>query len=320
LILRQEEIVDRQTMIKRLGGCYLAVPTLFDDDLALNLDGMRRHVEFMLAGGLREGNAVLLVNGAAGEFPVLSLDERRQTAETVVRAASARIAVIVGAQATGTREACEIARHAQAIGAAALQVSAPYYYLLTDDDVYEHFAAVATAAPELGIVVYTTYWLTHQPSLRLLERLAEIPQVAAIKWGSPDIVEYQVALLRFAGRLGVIDNQLLPVFNQMMGGSGVNLHPALFWPEWGVKVWRLLETRAWDAAQAEINRLLLPYYELSGEIGTYTGGEGHIDKAGLELAGLPGGRNRPPTRPLPPIYKERLRQLCLEAGMPLGRV
>jgi dihydrodipicolinate synthase/N-acetylneuraminate lyase len=311
--------MDRQAMIRRLGGCYLAVPTLFEDDLTLNLDGMRRHVEFMLAGGLREGNAVLLVNGAAGEFPVLSLDERRQTAETVVRAADGRIAVIVGAQATGTREACEIAQYAQAIGAAALQVSAPYYYLLTDDDVYEHFAAVAAATPELGIIVYTTYWLTHRPSLRLLERLADIPQVVAIKWGSPDIVEYQVVLMRFAGRLGVIDNQLLLVFNQMMGGSGVNLHPALFWPEWGVKVWGMLEARAWDETQAEVNRLLLPYYELSGEIGTYTGGEGHIDKAGLELVGLPGGRNRPPTRPLPPIYKERLRRLCLEAGMPMDR-
>jgi dihydrodipicolinate synthase/N-acetylneuraminate lyase len=312
--------MDRQTMIKRLGGCYLAVPTLFEDDLALQLDGMRRHVEFMLAGGLREGNAVLLVNGAAGEFPLLSIEERKQTAETVVRAAGDRIAVIVGAQATGTREAIDIARHAQAIGATALQVSAPYYYLLTDDDVFEHFAAVAAAAPELGIVVYTTYWLTHRPSLGLLERLAEIPQVAAIKWASPDIVEYQVALLRFAGRLGLIDNQLLPVFNQLMGGSGVNLHPALFWPEWGVKVWGLLEARAWDDAQAEINRLLLPYYELSGQIGAYTGGEGHIDKLGLELVGLPGGRNRPPTRPLPSAFKERLRQLGQEAGMPMDRV
>ncbi len=307
-------------MIKRLGGCYLAAPTLFDDQLALNLDGMRRHVEFMLAGGLREGNAVLLVNGAAGEFPTLNLEEREQTAETVVRAADSKIAVIVGAQATGTREACQIARHAQAIGATALQVSAPYYYFLTDDDVVEHFAAVAAAAPELAIVVYTTYWLTHRPSLQLLERLAEIPQVAALKWGSPDIVEYQVALLRFAGRLGVIDNQLLPVFNQLMGGSGVNLHPALFWPEWGVKVWGLLESRRWDEAQAEINRLLLPYYQLGGEIGAYTGGEGHIDKAGLELVGLPGGRNRPPTRPLPPIFKERLRQLGQEVDMPMDRV
>src|SRR5262249_57619694 len=72
--------MDRQAMIKRLGGCYLAVPTLFDDNLALNLDGMRRHVEFMLAGGLRAGNAVLLVNGAAAEVPVLNLEAARPAA------------------------------------------------------------------------------------------------------------------------------------------------------------------------------------------------------------------------------------------------
>src|SRR5262245_31917010 len=169
--LHGEASVDRQATIRRLGGCYLAVPTLFNDDLSLNLDGMERHIEFLIAGGIREGNATILVNGAAGEFPVLSLEERGQTAEAAVRAAGGKIAVIVGAQATGTREACEIARHAQTIGATALQVSAPFYYLLTDDDVYEHFAAVAGAAPELGIVVYTTYWLTHRPSLGLLERL-----------------------------------------------------------------------------------------------------------------------------------------------------
>jgi dihydrodipicolinate synthase/N-acetylneuraminate lyase len=132
-------------------------------------------------------------------------------------------------------------------------------------------------------------------------------------------VEYQLVLLRFAGRLAVIDNQLLPVFNQLMGGSGVNLHPALFWPEWGVKVWGLLEVHRWDEAQAKINRLLLPHYELGGETGAYTGGEGQIGKAGLELVGLPGGHNRPPTRPLPPVFKERSRRLCLEVGMPMDR-
>jgi dihydrodipicolinate synthase/N-acetylneuraminate lyase len=76
----------------------------------------------MLAGGLREGNAVLLVNGAAGEFPVLNAEERRQTAETVVRAAGDVIAVIVGAQATGLQAAAAPAlpggRHAIRSGVA----------------------------------------------------------------------------------------------------------------------------------------------------------------------------------------------------------
>ena len=61
--------MDREKTIGRLSGCYIAVPTLFhDDDLELNLPGIRRHVRFLLEGGVREGNGVLLACGAAGEF------------------------------------------------------------------------------------------------------------------------------------------------------------------------------------------------------------------------------------------------------------
>lgn len=312
--------MDQKAMIDRLRGCFLAVPTLFHDDFSLNLEGMGQHIDFMIEHGLGEGNAVFLVNGASGEFPVLNLDERKRTAEAVVRAAGNRIAIIVGAQTCSTLEAVEIARHAEASGAAALQVSPPFYYPATDDDVYEHFLAVAGAAPELGIVAYNTYWLGYGMSLGMIERLLEIPQVVALKWSSPDLLGYQTALLRFGDRLGVIDNHLLPVFNRMMGGRGANLHPAMIWPEWGAKLWSLLDDGRWMEAQQEVNRVLLPYYEIVGEIEAVTGGEGHIDKLGLELLGLPGGRNRPPTRALPPVFKERLRDFLLEIGAPLNRV
>ena len=312
--------MDRQTEIERLRGCFLAVPTLYHDDLSLNLAGMQQHIHFLIENGLREGTAVFLVNGASGEFPTLSLEERKQTAETVVQAAGGRIAIIVGAQTSNTLKAIEIARHTQATGAAAVQVSPPFYYPPTEDDVYEHFAAIADAAPRLGIVAYNTYWLGYKMSAATIERLLEIPQVVALKWSSPDILEYQAILRHFADRLGVIDNQILPVFSRMLGSSGANLHPALFWPEWGVRLWKLLDDGQWDQAQAQVNRVLLPYYDLIGDINQVTGGEGHIDKLGLELLGLPGGRNRPPTRPLPPVFKERLRAFLLEIGAPLNRV
>ncbi len=311
--------MERKATINRLRGCFLALPTLFTADLSLNLAGMRRHVRFLIEHGLREGNATLLVNGANGEFPMLTLEERKQTAEAVVGEANGRIAVIVGAQTSNTREAMQVAQHAQDIGAAALQVSPPYYYVPSDDDVYEHVAAIARAAPRVGIVFYTTYWLGYKPTLAMLERLAEIPQVACVKWSSSDLLEYQFMLLRLSSRLGIIDNQLMPVYNQMMGGSGVNVHPALLWPEWGVRIWSLLEARDWEQAQAEVRRVLLPYYDIIGDISKTHAGEGNIEKMGLELLGMDGGPSRPPMRPLPPMHKERLRQYCLEVGLPLQR-
>ena len=133
------------------------------------------------------------------------------------------------------------------------------------------------------------------------------------------MTEYQNGLLRFADRFGMIDNELLPVFNRMLGGNGANLHPAMFWPEWGAKLWGLLEDERWMEAQAEVNRVLLPYYRIIADITKVTGGEGHIDKLALELIGLPGGRNRPPTRPLPPVFRERLSQFLDDIGAPRNR-
>jgi dihydrodipicolinate synthase/N-acetylneuraminate lyase len=309
-----------EEMIDQLHGCFLAVPTLFKEDFSLNLAGIQRHVSFMIENGLHQGNATFLVNGASGEFPVLDKDERRQTAEAVLRVADGRVGIIVGAQTLATLDALEIARHAQAIGATAIQVSPPFYYPPTDDDVYEHVAMIAEAAPDIGIVFYPTWWLGYKPSLDMIERLAAIPQVVAVKWSTPGPVEYQLGLRRFSDRLGMIDNMLLPVASKMQGAIGSNLHPAMFWPEWGAHLWSSLEAGKWNEAQALVDQLLLPYYDLIGEIGTVTGGEGHIDKFALELVGLEGGRNRPPTRVLPPAFKEKLRRLCIEAGAPLNRV
>ena len=84
--------MDRQSEIERLRGCFLAVPTLYHDDLSLNLDGMRQHVHFLIEHGLRQGTAVFLVNGASGEFPTLTLEERKRTAEAVVEAVKETIA------------------------------------------------------------------------------------------------------------------------------------------------------------------------------------------------------------------------------------
>lgn len=311
--------MDRQAVLERLQGCYLAQPTLFNGDLTLNLAGMRDHVDFMLHHGLGEGNAVLLVNGATGEFPVLGLDERRRTAETVIDAAAGRIGVIVGAQTLSTLEGVEIALHAQEIGATALQVSAPFYFPATDDDVFAHVTRVAEAAPDVAIVFYPTWWLGYNTSLEMVARLAEIAQVVGLKWSAPGILEYQLGLRRFHEALGMIDNMLLPVLSTMLGGIGANLHPAMFWPEWGARLWAALEAGDWGRAQADVDLLLLPFYDILRDVGQYTGGEGHLDKVALELVGLPGGTTRPPTRPLPPVFRQRLHRLCLEVGVPLDR-
>lgn len=308
--------MNKQEVQASVGGCFLAIPAIYNDDLSMNLAGMRQHVHFLIEHGLNIENSVVLVNGASGEFPVLTIEERKQTLETVVEAAEGKLAIIAGAQTSSTRDAVEIAQHAQACGVSATQVSPPFYYPPTDDDVFEHFAAIANAAPKLGIVVYNTHWLGYDINAEMIGRLATIDQVAAVKWCSANVVDYLLVFERFAKDLGIIDNQLLSVTNMMMGGIGANLHPAMFWPEWGIKVWTLLEKKKWEEAQREVYRVLIPFYELGQEAARYSGGEGHIDKVAMKMAGLPSSSNRPPTRPLPACFESKVESFFAKVGFP----
>ena len=51
--------MDRQTLRERLYGCYVTIPTMFndDDEMSVNLDGIRQHVEFLINGAFRQARA-----------------------------------------------------------------------------------------------------------------------------------------------------------------------------------------------------------------------------------------------------------------------
>ena len=109
---------DQQTLRERLYGCYVTIPTMFndDDELSVNLDGIRQHVEFLIDGGIQTGTGVLLACGAAGDFSSMSFDERVAVAGAVVDQAAGRVPVILGAQTTSTRELIALARAAEDVG------------------------------------------------------------------------------------------------------------------------------------------------------------------------------------------------------------
>lgn len=311
--------MDRERLRNRMRGCYVTVPTQFHDpELELNLTAMRQHVEFLLAGGIREGTGILLAGGAAGDFSTLTFGERLQVAETVVQAAAGQVPVAIGAQSTSTRELCELARAAQRCRADFIQVSPPFYFSHTEEDFFEYVAAAAQAAPEIGIIVYNTYWTSLGVTASLIGRLLEIPNVIGLKWATPDPVwmTFEDALVRHSQQLAFIDNQSRFVTSHMLGARAIELHICNHWPEFGVKLWQLLETRQYEAAQHEMVRVLRPFLLLWAEMETYTSGDGYLDKLCMELVGLGSSRCRPPTRDVRQKYREKARQMLLECGTP----
>ena len=310
--------MDRERARSRLSGCYVTVPTMFrDEDLEVDLEATRQHVRFLIDGGLNESNSVILAVGAAGDFPTMSFEERLRVAEAIIQEANGRIPVVMGVQTTNTRELVELIRAAKTLGAEYVQVSPPYYYMHTAEDFLEYAIAAAEAA-DIGVVVYNTFWTSHNVSLNVVERLCELPNLVGLKWAVPTalFMESEQVVSRFAERLCIIDNQLRFVTSHILGARGIEVHICNYWPQWGVRLWELLESHRYIEAQKELVHVAMPFYTLWKEMFQYTGGDGYLDKLCMELVGLPSSRCRPPTRDVRDEFRERVRQMLIESGVP----
>jgi dihydrodipicolinate synthase/N-acetylneuraminate lyase len=310
---------------ERFGGCYVTVPTPFSDaDLSVDLPALKRHVEFLIEGGIVRGNGMLLAGGAAGDFSTMTFEERVKVAETVVEAAAGRVSVAMGAQTTSTLELVRLAQAAEAAGVDLIQVSPPFYFSHTSEDFYEYVLAAATQS-SVGIILYNTFWTSLDISNQLLRRCADIENVICLKWSCPDMgnMEFEQAITQFADRFMIIDNQMRFIVSHMLGAGGIEMHPCNFMPDWGVRFWRLLEDQQYLEAQQELVRVGMPFMELWQEIEHWTSGDGYLDKLCMELMGLGSSRCRPPTRDIRARYREQaaamLRQIGALPGVPAAR-
>lgn len=309
--------MNKGTSMNRLQGCYVTIPTMFKDkNLSLNLSGVRQHIKFLINGGLKTGNSVVLAGGAAGDFSTMTFDERVELADTVVQESMGRLPVVMGAQTTNTAELIKLAKAAEKVGAEYIQVSPPYYFAATEDDFFEYVLAASEAA-DIGIIIYNTFWTSSNVSLEMMDRLVELPNVVGLKWTTPgSFMAFERAVVRFKDRVNIIDNQVSYVTSHMMGARGVELHPTNYWPQWGVNTWELLEKGKYVEAQKELVKVVIPFYELWEDMAKFTGGDGYLDKLCLELVGVGSSRCRPPTRDVRDKFREQTRSMLIRSGVP----
>jgi 4-hydroxy-tetrahydrodipicolinate synthase len=130
-------------------GSIPALVTPFTNGGAVDEEAFASHAEWLID----EGSNGLVPVGTTGESPTLSHDEHKRVVELCVEVARKRVPVIAGAGSNNTREAIELAQHAQTAGADAILVVTPYYNRPTQKGLFAHFAAIAEAV-ELPIIIY----------------------------------------------------------------------------------------------------------------------------------------------------------------------
>ena len=130
-------------------GTYTAIVTPFKSG-QLDEQALARLIKFQIRGKV---DGVVPV-GTTGESPTLDCDEHIRVIELAVKYAAGKVKVLAGTGANSTKEAVSLTLAAEAAGAdGSLQV-APYYNKPTQEGLYQHFAAVASAT-RLPIVLYS---------------------------------------------------------------------------------------------------------------------------------------------------------------------
>lgn len=180
-------------------GSIVAIVTPFLNGV-VDEDKLRSLVEFQI----KNGTDAIVPCGTTGEASTLDFDEHFRVIEIVVQQVNKRIPVIAGTGSNSTKEAIELTAHARKIGADGALLVTPYYNKPSQEGLYRHYKTVAEAVA-LPQVLYNVPGRTSVNLLpETVARLAEIPNIVAIKEATGSLQQASEVLALCGDKLDVL--------------------------------------------------------------------------------------------------------------------
>lgn len=241
-----------------LTGSLVALITPMHADGSVDFERLNTLIDWHIANGT---DGIVAV-GTTGETATLSVQEHLKVMEATIKHVNKRIPVIAGTGANNTKEAIELSKSAEQLGADYTLSVVPYYNKPSQEGMYQHFKAIAEAT-SIPMIVYNVPGRTVvNMSNETILRLAQLPNIVGVKEASGDVAR-DISLINsvpegFAVYSGD-DPTGLPFM--LCGGHGVisvaaNVAPKLF-----AQMCRAAINS--DIAQAKkLNEQLIPIYNV----------------------------------------------------------
>ena len=286
-----------------IAGVLSAVVTPFaGPNSELDEPRLRELIERTITAGIHG----LVPCGSTGEFAAMSLTERRAVVEVVLDQTRGRVPVIAHVGAMTTRDAVDLARHAEASGAAAVMAVAPYYEPLTVDETLSYLRAVAGSI-DIPVMLYNLPVATgvdlDPDTVGALAR--EVENIRYIKNTTVDMAQsarlihnYGDVISTFVGWDSLLLSALAEGAAGVMAGTA-NVVPAELVAVYdAVSAGNLEQAReAWARVYPLIDAIMdQPFIPAV--------------KAGLAAVGFPVGRPREPVAALDPAAAARIAELA----------
>lgn len=274
-------------------GIIPPVSTILEKTGELDKEGMSKVIDYLIDSGVHG----LFFLGSGGEFSQMSIEERIKTAEYVTKYVNGRVPVLIGTGSSNTREVVLLSEHAEKIGADAVVIINPYYWSVTENNLFNHYSTIAEAV-NLPIILYNFPTLTGQDLnpdfvLSLVDKHENIvgiketvESVSHIRDMIFTVKEKHPDFAVFCG----FDDHLLQTLS--MGGEGAICASANFAPELSVNLYKaFVEGNFEDSLAIQKRLVILPtMYELDSPFV-------NVVKEAIKLKGLDIS-----THVLPPAY------------------
>jgi 4-hydroxy-tetrahydrodipicolinate synthase len=209
-------------------GSAVAIITPFNEE-GINFKKLEELIDFQIKG---KTDGIVLA-GTTGESPTIEENELFELFQRGIKYINKRVPVICGVGTNCTSTVIRRAKKAYELGADALLIANPYYNKSSNDGLIAHYQAISDAVP-LPIIVYNVPSRTGKNiPAALMNKLADIENVAAVKEASGNISQICDVIDLCGDRIDVYsgnDDQILAI--TALGGKGVistsaNMEPEL---------------------------------------------------------------------------------------------
>ena len=212
-------------------GIIPPIITPLDKDENVDEAKMRKQVDFVINGGVHG----ILAFGSNSEFYVFEEDEKKRILEIILSQAAGRVPVYMGIGNIKTRKCIRIAQMAKAAGASGISVLQPMFVAPTEEELFQHFSAIANSVPDLPMLLYnnpgrTGYGMSYKLVMRLLDAC---PNIVGMKDSSGDMTRVAECIRLTRDRnFKVLGGKDTLVFGTLVhGGAGAVCTTANVFPE-----------------------------------------------------------------------------------------
>ena len=205
--------------MKELVGTGVALITPFNKDLTVDVEGLKRVVNYNIENGID----YLVILGTTAESATLSNDEKQLVIDTIIKTNNGRLPLVLGIGGNNTAAVIEEFQTRDLTAFTAILSVSPFYNRPTQEGIYQHFEAIANATSK-PIIVYNVPGRTASNVLpETMIRLAkDFKNIVAIKEAANDIVQAMRLISGCPeGFLVISGDDLLALPIILAGGAGV---------------------------------------------------------------------------------------------------